>query len=149
MTGPKLFKSLCDQGLMGPRPGKIWTESFPSWFRSDLTCMYHLDTSGHSIDTCEQFNVRQDSKNDFRKLREKNHKLREESVRIKEESLALKGENQRLRNEMEKRGLEVRRMNETRQLDSGAELKTLVDRFAKCGVTTEEQLYGKQVNKRT
>ncbi|KAF7826857.1 uncharacterized protein G2W53_018021 [Senna tora] len=41
MNRTELFKVLCDKGLKYPRPGKIWTTPFSSWFKVDWLCIFH------------------------------------------------------------------------------------------------------------
>ena len=51
----ELFRDLCKQGWMCPKPGRVFTAPFPPWYRADLTCEYHNNVPGHSIDTCDPF----------------------------------------------------------------------------------------------
>jgi len=55
ISNDELFKRLMAQGVMGPIFGKTMTEPFPAWYKPDLTCIYHLNTPGHSIETCVGF----------------------------------------------------------------------------------------------
>ena len=40
---------------MCPKPGRAYTAPYPPWYKPDLTCVYHMEAPGHSIETCEPF----------------------------------------------------------------------------------------------
>ena len=55
LSRSELFQRLWALGRIGPKPGKILTAPFPSWYQADLSCEYHMNMPGHSIDTCDAF----------------------------------------------------------------------------------------------
>ena len=55
ITRTELFDRLCKMGLMCPKPGKAYQAPYPPWYKPELTCVYHMEAPGHSIETCEPF----------------------------------------------------------------------------------------------
>ena len=55
LSRSELFRKLWALKWICPKPGKTYTAPFPPWYRADLTCEYHMNAPGHSIDTCDVF----------------------------------------------------------------------------------------------
>ncbi|KAF1876673.1 hypothetical protein Lal_00031581 [Lupinus albus] len=43
--------------LLAPYPVRPIESNFPHWYNANLTCSYHMDVAGHSIEDCEQFKM--------------------------------------------------------------------------------------------
>ena len=55
MSNSELFGRLCGQNLIAPRPGRTFTAPYPRWYDPNLSCEYHSNTPGHSIENCYGF----------------------------------------------------------------------------------------------
>ncbi|KAF1876649.1 hypothetical protein Lal_00030062 [Lupinus albus] len=57
ISNAELFQQLVDRHLLAPYPVRPIESNFPHWYNANLTCSYHMDVAGHSIEDCEQFKM--------------------------------------------------------------------------------------------
>ncbi|KAF1867562.1 hypothetical protein Lal_00049991 [Lupinus albus] len=57
ISNAELFQQLVDRHLLPPYPVRPIESNFPHWYNANLTCSYHMDVAGHSIEDCEQFKM--------------------------------------------------------------------------------------------
>ena len=55
ITNADLFQQLFDAHLVACIPSRPMTPPFPTWYNPSVTCKFHMDNPGHSIENCEAF----------------------------------------------------------------------------------------------
>jgi hypothetical protein len=51
----EMYQKLLSIGQVAPVPLAPLQPPYPSWYKPDLTCEYHVDVTGHNIHTCNAF----------------------------------------------------------------------------------------------
>ncbi|KAJ1421227.1 hypothetical protein SESBI_13812 [Sesbania bispinosa] len=53
----EMFQRLYDARFMVGNYLRPWQPLYLAWYNPSLTCHYHMDALGHSIETCEGFKI--------------------------------------------------------------------------------------------